>query len=115
MSYEVKGTIDKILPVQTGTSAKGEWKKVSFVVSNTEGYEGREQLFCFDIFGAEKVDNFTKYNSEGSEVNVKFEIRTNDYQGRYFTNLAAFHVQSGESVEQASHTPEPEEPSDLPF
>jgi len=121
MSYEVKGTLDKILPIQSGVSKTtgDEWKKVSFVVSNNEGYKGREQLFCFDIFGAEKVDNFTKYNSEGSEVNVKFDIRTNDYQGRYFTNLAAFHVQSGESVEQAHQTPAPVAEDDgndtLPF
>ena len=117
MSYEVKGTLDKILPVQTGVSKTtgDEWKKVSFVVSNNEGYEGREQLFCFDIFGAEKVDNFLKFNKEGAEVIVKFDIRTNKHNDKYYTNLAAFHVQSGERVEQASQTPEPEEPSDLPF
>lgn len=126
MSYEVKGKIKSILPVQSGESKSTgkEWKKVSFVVSNSEGYEGREQLFCFDIFGAEKVDNFIKFNQEGATVNVKFDIRTNAYQGKYFTNLAAFHVQSGEAVEQAHQTPQPhgqpmedldEESKPLPF
>jgi len=106
MSYEVKGQLRKILPVQSGTSkASGkEWKKVSFVAANNDGYEGREQLYCFEIFGAEKVDNFIKYNKEGSEVVVKFDIRTNEYNGNYYTSLAAFNVQSGERVEQASYT-----------
>lgn len=109
MSYEVKGTIKKVLQIQFGESkATGkEWKKVSFVVANNDGYEGREQIYCFDIFGAEKVDNFIKFNQEGATVNVKFDIRTNAYQGKYFTNLAAFHVQSGEAVEQAVHHDDP--------
>ena len=107
MSYEVKGTIKTILQVQTGTTKSGdEWKKVSFVVANHDGYEGREQLFCFEIFGAEKVDNFNKYNQVGNQVNVKFEIRTNEYQGKYYTSLSAFRVESGERVEQASYTPD---------
>jgi hypothetical protein len=106
MSYEVKGVLRKVLPIQSGTSkASGkEWKKLSFVAVNNDGYEGREQLYCFEIFGAEKVDNFIKYNQEGSEVVVKFDIRTNEYNGNYYTSLAAFNVQSGERVEQASHT-----------
>jgi hypothetical protein len=107
MSYEVKGKLKKVLPVQTGTPKAGgeDWKKVSFVVANNEGYEGREQLFCFEIFGAEKVDNFNKFNKEGSEVSVKFEIRTNEYQGKYFTSLSAYRVDSGERVEQSHQTP----------
>ena len=107
MSYEVKGKLKTVLPVQTGTPKAGgeDWKKVSFVVANHEGYEGREQLFCFEIFGAEKVDNFNKFNKEGSEVSVKFEIRTNEYQGKYYTSLSAYRVESGERVEQAHQTP----------
>tara|TARA_R110000868_G_scaffold323166_2_gene584126 strand:- start:423 stop:803 length:381 start_codon:yes stop_codon:yes gene_type:complete len=107
MSYEVKGKLKTVLPVQTGTPKAGgeDWKKVSFVVANNEGYEGREQLFCFEIFGAEKVDNFNKFNKEGSEVSVKFEIRTNEYQGKYYTSLSAYRVDSGERVEQAHQTP----------
>ena len=107
MSYEVKGKLKTVLAVQTGTPKAGgeDWKKVSFVVANNEGYEGREQLFCFEIFGAEKVDNFNKFNKEGSEVLVKFEIRTNEYQGKYYTSLSAYRVESGERVEQAHQTP----------
>ena len=103
MSNEIKGTIDKILEVQSGQTKNGdEWKKVSFVVKNNEGYEGREQIFCFDIFGADKVDNFLKYNAVGNLVNVKYEIRTNEFKDKYYTNLQAWRVESGEAVEQAS-------------
>lgn len=125
----VKGTLKTILPVVTGISKTSgdEWKKIEFVVTNNEGYEGREQMFFFQIFGAEKVDNFIKYNQEGSEVEVKFNIQTNAHNGKYYTNLSAYRVDSGERVEQGTYTqpqpvaqPQPSnvddiDSSDLPF
>lgn len=106
--FKVKGTIKTILPIETGIakSTGNEWSKINFIVTNNEGYEGREQIYCFQIFGQEKVDTFLKYNSEGLEVSVKFDIQVNEYNGKYFTNLSAFHVASGESVEQATYTPD---------
>ena len=122
MSYEVKGTIKTVLQVQSGESkATGkEWKKVSFVVANNDGYEGREQIYCFDIFGAEKVDNFIKFNKEGQTVNVKFDVNTNEWKDKYFTSLSAYRVESGERVEQAAQSNQPQhveddDIQDLPF
>ena len=106
MSYETKGILKTILPVETGTAKTTgkEWKKISFVVTNSDGYEGREQMYAFEIFGEEKVDNFLKYNKEGTEISVKFNIQTNNWKDKYFTSLSAYRVDSGERVEQA---PEP--------
>jgi hypothetical protein len=117
--FKIKGTLQTILAVESGVakSSGKEWKKLNFTVTNNDGYEGKEMLYCFQIFGEEKVDTFKKYNQEGSEVEVKFSVQTNEYNGKYFTNLSAFHVASGERVEQASQTPAPEEEdeSNLPF
>ena len=47
------------MPVESGTSKDGnEWKKVVFTIANNGGYQGAEQIFAFEIFGAEKVDKF---------------------------------------------------------
>ena len=116
--FKVNGELSKILPIVTGNKkdGSGQWKKVDFVVTNNDGYEGREMLYAFQIFGDEKVDNFIKYNQEGNQVEVKFSIQTNEHNGRYYTNLSAFRVESGERVEQSHQTPAPEElESDLPF
>jgi len=105
--FKVKGQIKTILPTETGTSKAGkEWSKLNFIVSNNDGYEGREKIYCFQIFGQEKVDKFLQYNKEGAEVEVKFDIQSNEYNGKYFTNLSAFHVTQGERVEQAAYTPD---------
>ena len=90
---ELKGKIKFISEVQSGTSKAGkEWKKLLFVISNNEGYEGQEQIFAFDVFGDEKVDSFLQYNSVGKEVEVSYNIRTNEHQGKYFTSLQSWKV-----------------------
>ncbi len=104
---KVNGILKTILPIVTGDKkdGSGQWKKIEFVVTNNDGYEGREMLYCFQIFGAEKVDNFIKYNQEGNQVEVKFNVQTNEHNGKYYTNLSAYRVESGEKVEQAAQTP----------
>lgn len=105
MEYKEKGTIKTVLPVESGTSQSGkEWKKLNFVISNNGGYEGAEQIFAFEIFGTEKVENFEKYNKVGQEVEVSFNIRTNGWKGKYYTSLQAWKVMSGERVEQGTYT-----------
>ena len=95
MEYKVNGTLSKILPIESGqTKAGDDWQKVSFIVTNSDGYEGREQLYCFQILGQDKVENFQKYNKEGATVEVKFNIRTNEWKGKYYTELQAYRVES---------------------
>jgi len=122
---KVTGAIKEILPIQSGESAKGQWKKVEFVVSNNEGYKGNEQLFCFQIFGAERVDKFLEYNKVGDSVDVKFNVKTNQHKGRYYTNLDAYGVYgvqgqgTAKPVNQPTQEPVDEQQDseglDLPF
>ena len=119
MEYKVKGTLSKILAGEAGTTKAGkDWKKITFTLINNDGYEGREMLYSFEIFGTEKVDNFIKYNKEGSAVEVMFNIQVNEWKGKYYTSLQAWKVMAGERVEQAAQTPQPiedEESEILPF
>lgn len=115
---ELKGKIKFIGDVQKGTSKDGnEWQKLTFVISNNEGYNGTEQIFAFDVFGTEKVEQFNQYNSLGKEVEVSFNIRTNEYQGKYFTSLQAWKIYGGGSTEQSApaQTIQEESEDDLPF
>jgi hypothetical protein len=112
---QVTGTIKTMTGVQTGQTKDGsEWKKITFVVSNNEGFEGAEQIFAFEIFGAEKVDNFLKYNKEGDTVDVDFNIRTNEYQGKYYTSLQAWKVFKSEAT-QAQPQASDDDDDSLPF
>ena len=114
MKETIKGVIKKMLPVESGTakSSGNEWKKQSFVVANNEGYEGKEQIFCFEVFGADKVENISKYNKEGDLVEVSFNISTNEYNGKYYTSLQSWRV---EKIQGTHSEPTKEGDDDLPF
>jgi len=97
MSLEVKGKLEKILDVQSGKSKSGsDWKKQTIIVKTEEEYNN---LYAFEVFGEEKVDNLVKYNKVGDDVVVKFNVSTNEYNGRYYTSLSAWRI---EKVAQAS-------------
>lgn len=110
MSLELKGKIKAILETKSGVGKQSgkEWKSLTFVIANNEGYEGREEIYAFDINGFEKEDgkgfetleNFLKFNKVGDEVNVSYNIRTNEYQGRYYTSLSAWMIKKEEGQEQ---------------
>ena len=95
----ITGNLKTLLPVESGVAkASGkEWKKQQFIVANNDGYEGKEQIFCFEVFGDEKVEGLTKYHKEGDEVTVKFNISTNEWKGKYFTSLSAWRIEKAEA------------------
>lgn len=118
-NLKVTGKITKVLDKQTGTSKDGkEWVKLQFLVDNNEKYNN---IFCFEVFGQEKVENFEKYNKLGDVVDVEFNVNTNEWQGKYFTSLASWKImkQKAEGVQDApfemTDDLNPESSSDLPF
>lgn len=87
---EVKGKITKVLEKQSGVSkADKEWVKLSFILETTEEYNN---VYCFEVFGTERVENFEKYNKVGQEVEVSFNVSTNEWNGKYFTSLQAWKI-----------------------
>lgn len=109
---KVTGKIENILKTQTGTTKAGkQWKKTSFVVKTDDEYNN---LYCFDVFGDEKVNNFLQYNSKGDVVDVDFNVKTNEWQGKYFTSLDAWKVFKADNSKQKEEVAVEEE-GDLPF
>lgn len=92
----IKGIVKKILDKTEGESSSGyKWNKQKFVISNNEGYEGKEQIFCFEVFGNdERFNNIIQNVKEGSEVEVWYNIQTNEYKENYYTSLQAWKVQA---------------------
>ena len=120
---KLNGKIKSILPVVSGTSAAGkEWKKQSFIVANNEGWEGKEQIFCFEVFGEEKVTNLTKFQKVGDDVSVSFNIGCNEYNNptkglQYFTSLSAWRIEKVSNEASLSDSPviSQQDDDDLPF
>ena len=110
----ITGKIKKFLEVESGVSAAGkEWSKQNYVVANNDGYEGAEQIFCFEVFGEERVEQLTKFNKVGDNVKVSFNIGTNEWKDKYFTSLKSWRVEKVDAVEGAAESES--ETDDLPF
>jgi len=87
---KIKGRITKVLEVEKGTSKAGkEWQKMNFVIDTGNQFNPE---VCFQLFGSEKIENFKKYNKEGDEVEVDFNVSSREYNGKYFHNLDAWKV-----------------------
>jgi hypothetical protein len=103
---ELSGKIIKILTLQTGTGKNGIWKKQEFVVE-TPGQISRK--VCFNIWG-EKIEQFKLI--EGAEVKVSFDLESREYNGKWYTDVKAWKV---ETVNKGDNETIPEEPDDYPF
>jgi len=102
---KITGTIQKIHKPE---SIGDQYHKLVFTVTNNDGYEGKEKLYAFEIFekrDGEKVDNFLKFNKEGQAVDVSYEIRCNENNGRYFTSLSAWKVFANKGAGGGSAAP----------
>ena len=90
--------ITLIKEVVNGTTKAGKtWQKVEFLAETTEDYNN---LYCFEIFameGKDTVDNFIKFNKVGQNVDIDFNIKTSEWQGKHFTSLAAWKVFKAEA------------------
>ena len=90
MSLKITGTITNILKKESGTSKAGkDWVKQTVVIKTDEQYNN---IYPVEIFGAEKVENFNKYNKLNDVVEVEFNINANEYQGKYYTSLQAWKI-----------------------
>ena len=111
MSLQLNGTIKLIGEKQTFDSG---FQKVEFVLTTND--EKYPQDVKFEIV-QDKVDDFLKYNKVGSVVDVDFNVRGNEYQGKYYVSLTAWKVFKSQAAAPATDigVPSEEIADDLPF
>jgi len=83
--YTTQGTITVIYDTQ---SFKSDFTKREFVVK-TEGKYPQDLKFEFT---KDKCQVLNSYN-EGDEVEVSFDVRGNEYNGKYYVNLSAWKIE----------------------
>ena len=105
--------ITKVLDTQSGTSKAGkEWSKLTFVGETDQEYNN---LYAFELFGKEKVENFNKYNKVGDLVNVEFNVSTREWEGKYFTGLQAWRIDKAQDNQGADDVANHDMTEELPF
>lgn len=111
--YKQQGVIKEIPPVETGQNKKGEtWTKqvipVSFSVDKKDG-SSFERVLAVEAFNKQLPPL-----QAGQTVEVEFTVSSNEYKGRYYTNLSlmSINVLSGATPQQ---TATQSANGDLPF
>jgi len=112
---EITGKIKLINDTQTFDSG---FQKREFVVTTNEQYPQDIKLECIK----DRCSLLDSY-SVGDEVKVAFNLRGNEYNGRYYVNLQAWRMESATSAAPVDTAPIPteesiplaEEQDDLPF
>jgi single-strand DNA-binding protein len=104
-TYELEGKVKVIEDIRTFPSG---FTKREFIVTTEERFPQDIKLECLK----EKCDLLNDHQV-GNTVKVSFNLRGNEYNGRYFVNLQAWRIEKGTS-EQSSDAPEPAPEESLP-
>jgi len=120
---EFKGRVAKTPKLSEGlTKAGKDWASCEFIIEEEGQYPQKAK---FKYFGQDDKVKYVKQFSEkakiGSMVDVKFNIKCNEYNGNDYVELNAYFValeSSSEQTEQFENQNQgnnKEESSDLPF
>ena len=103
---DIKGVVKAVLPLQSGTSAKGEWKRQTVVVEFKDG----DYTSCVALDNVKKAEDFGKLNI-GDECTFKCNTPTSrEFNGRWYTsvNCWGWDVENkAETITESHPMPEP--------
>jgi hypothetical protein len=88
MSYQLTGTVKTVMDLMTFDSG---FSKREFVVTTQDGPYPQDIKFETVRDKIELCDQI----QPGQEVTVHFDIRGNEWKGRYFVNLNAWRIEHG--------------------
>ena len=86
---EFEGKVLEILPPVSGQSARGTWERQTVIFEQANKQYGKEVAVTFmnkgqDVSGLRVGESYT----------VSFDIESRNYQGRWYTDVRAWRVQS---------------------
>lgn len=104
---EIKGKVIEILEPNTGTSARGEWKRQDFIIETQDQYPKKVCLSNWN----NKVDLGS--TPVGTVVNASINIESREYNGRWYTDVKVWKMDSeGQNAAGTGAMPPP--PADIP-
>tara|TARA_R100001594_G_scaffold31677_2_gene59074 strand:- start:8854 stop:9195 length:342 start_codon:yes stop_codon:yes gene_type:complete len=84
---EISGTIKKILPLKSGTSEAGyEWKKRDVILTQFNADPKYVKDVCITAFGDKALESMSRF-IVGDTVDVKVNVESREFNGKYYTNL----------------------------
>ncbi|MFA6676573.1 MAG: DUF3127 domain-containing protein [Bacteroidales bacterium] len=105
MALEIVGKLDMKLPVQSGNSNRGPWKKQDFIIETPGQYPKK---VCINVWGEDKVKDLEAFK-EGDILKVSINIESREYNGRWYTDIKAWRIETNvaDSPSNMPSTPPP--------
>lgn len=91
MSLELSGTLQEILPKQTGESKRGPWEKQDFVIETQDKFPKK---VCCTLWGDKT--NMLQNLSTGTPLTVSINIESREYRGKWYTDVKAWKLEVGD-------------------
>ena len=98
---ELKGKIVQLLPLQSGESARGPWRKQEYIMEIPGQFSKKVCLYAW----GDSIDQFDL--KEGEEVTASIDIESREYNGRWYTNVKVWKIER-----EQPETTAPSGPSD---
>lgn len=108
MTYQAEGVVHKIFDEEQKSD---RFKAREFVIETEDQYP---QMIKFQLVN-DKCDLASGHN-EGDRVKVSFDLRGREWQGKYFTNLQAWKIESasGDAPSGAATASQPQASGSAP-
>lgn len=78
----------QVLPLQTGAGKNGQWKKQDIIVETDGTYPKK---VCVSIWGNKISESQLQV---GSMLNISFDVESREYNGRWYTDVKAWKVET---------------------
>jgi hypothetical protein len=89
MALELTGKIVQLLDLQSGTSARGDWKKQDFILETEEQYPRK---ICISLWG-DKIGDIAGVQLSKEIITVSITLESREFNGRWYTDVKGWKIQ----------------------
>ncbi|MFV8464370.1 DUF3127 domain-containing protein [Flavobacterium sp. LB1P62] len=117
---QLTATLNQLLPLQTGESKNGTWKKQDIILEIDGQYPKK---ICVSIWGDKINENQLQV---GNVLTIFYELESREYNNKWYTDIKAWKIETNESIAttipnnemvipQNFHSQDEEDDENLPF
>ena len=108
MDLKVTGRVVEILEEQSGEGRNGPWRKQEFILETEGDYPSK---ICLVQWG-DDIEKFAV--TEGEKLSAHIDIRSREYNGRWYTDVKAWRVEREPGVQSGDAPPGSPPATDVP-
>lgn len=91
---QLTAKLTQLLPIQTGTSKNGEWKKQDIIVETDGQYPKK---VCISIW-SDKINEGQL--QIGNSLQIDFDIESREYNNKWYTDIKAWKIEIASTITQ---------------